>query len=278
MFKHILVATDGSEHSRSAARYAVSLSQRYQAALKAVYVIDIKLLEGPFLRDISASMGIDPAGNYQQNMAAIAEKRGEAALAVVSDMCAESGLDCETRLVTGTVVRSICDETRSTDLLVIGQHGEHADWADGLLGSTVYSVIRRVKLPVLVAGVEHKEFSRVLAAYDGSDAALKALKVAATLCTEWPLPATVVTVANDEAAGERLLDEARRYLDAYKLDVQFEVVGGEPAEAIIECTANIGANLIVMGADAHTRVRELILGSTTNHVIHHSPVPVLLSR
>jgi len=125
MFKHILVATDGSEHSRSAARYAVSIGQRYQAALKAIYVIDIKLLEGPFLRDISASLGIDPAGNYQQNIGAIVEKRGEAALAVVSDMCAEPGLGCETRLVTGTVVRSICDEAQSA----VGRSaGDRATW------------------------------------------------------------------------------------------------------------------------------------------------------
>jgi nucleotide-binding universal stress UspA family protein len=278
MFKHILVATDGSDHSRSAARYAVSIGQRYHAALKAIHVIDIKLLEGPFLRDISASMGIDPAANYQQNIASILEKRGEAGLAVVSQMCAEPGLACETQLVTGTVVRSICDEARSADLLAIGQHGEHAAWADGLLGSTVDSVVRRAEVPVLVAGMEYEEFSHVLAAYDGSDAALKALKVAATLCTEWPLPATVVTGANDDAASERLLDEARRYLDAYRLDARFEVVGGEPAEAIIECAAKVDANLIVMGAEAHTRVRQLILGSTTSHVIHHSPVPVLLSR
>jgi len=131
---------------------------------------------------------------------------------------------------------------------------------------------------VLVAGVEYKEFRRVLAAYDGSDAALKALKIAATLCTEWPLPATVVSVTNDGIAGERLLEEARRYLDAYRLDVQLEVVGGEPAEAIVECAEKVGANLIVMGAHGHTRVRQLILGSATSHVIHHSPVPVLLSR
>jgi len=278
MFKHILVATDGSDHSRSAARYAVSIGQRYQAALKAVHVIDIKLLEGPFLRDISASMGIDPAANYQSNIISILEKRGEASLAVVSQMCAEPGLNCETQLVTGTVVRSICDEARSADLMVIGQHGEHAAWADGLLGSTVDSVIRRAEVSVLVAGMEYEEFSRVLVAYDGGDAALKALKVAATLCTEWPLPATVVTVGNDEVAGERLLDDARRYLEAYRLDAEFEVVGGEPAEVIIECAARVDANLIVMGADAHTRVRQLILGSTTSHVIHHSPVPVLLSR
>jgi len=248
MFKHILVATDGSEHSQSAARYAVSIAERYKAALKAVYVLDIKLLEGPFLRDLSASLGLDPGGNYQQNMLAVLKKRGEAALAVVSEMSSQAGVTCETHMVTGTVTRSICDDARLSDLLVIGRHGEHAAWADGLIGSTVDSVVRHAERPVLVAGMAYSEFTGILAAYDGSDASLKALKVAATLCTEWPLPVTVATGANDVPAGDRLLAEARSYLDTYKLDAQFEVVRGEPAEAIVECATRVGANLIVMGA------------------------------
>ncbi len=278
MFKHILVATDGSDHSRSAAEYAISIAARYNAALHAIYVVDIKLLEGPFLHDISASLGIDPGGTYEPNIATVLEKRGQAALDVVSAMSAEAGLNCECRLATGTVTRSICDEARSTDLLVIGQHGEHAAWADGLIGSTVESVVRRAECPVLVAGVAYAEFRRVVAAYDGSDASLKALKVAATLCSEWPLPMTVVTGGTDRAAGERLLDDARSYLETYRLDTDFKVAAGEPAEAIIECARQIDANLIVMGAYGHTRVRHLILGSTTSQVIHRSPVPVLLNR
>jgi len=278
MFKHILVATDGSAHAESAARYAISIAERYEAVLDAVYVTDIKMLEGPFLRDISASLCIEPGGDYQRNIAVILEKRGQAALASVSAMCASAGMDCQTHLVTGTVTRSICEYARLADLLVIGQHGEHAAWADGLLGSTVDSVVRRAERPVLVAGVAYREFGRVVAAYDGSDASLKALRVAATLCTEWPLPVTVVAGATDEDAGQKLIDEARSYIDTYNLDAEFETVPGEPAQAIIECATKVGADLIIMGAYGHTRVRNLILGSTTSHVVRHSPVPVLLNR
>ena len=39
-----------------------------------------------------------------------------------------------------------------------------------------------------------------------------------------------------------------------------------------------GVGLIVMGAYGHTRIRELILGSTTSHIIRQTRVPVLLTR
>ena len=210
MFKHILIATDGSNHSLTAAKYAVSISKKYQATVKALNVIDVKLLEGPFLRDVSASVAIDPSGNYQRNISAILEKRGQAALDAVAQICKKAGIECETVMVTGTVPRAIREHARLADLLVMGQHGEHAQWADGLMGSTVDSVIRCADRPMLVAGLVFNEFSRVLAAYDGSDASAKSLGMAATF--------------------------------------------------------------------GHSRVRNLILGSTTSRVVHRSRIPVLLNR
>lgn len=278
MFKHILVATDGSEHSQSAARYAISIAKKYGAEIRALSVVDIKLLEGPFLRDLSASVAIDPGANYQRNIVAILEKRGQAALDAVQQLCAEASVECDARLVTGTVSRSIRENARMADLLVIGQHGEHAEWADGLMGSTVDSVVRRAERPVLVAGVTYKKFTRVLAAYGGSDASVKALHTAATLCAEWPLPITVATAGSDKDKALRLLDEARDYLDTYKLNARFELVKGDAAEGIVECTRECRADLVVMGAYGHSRVRTMLLGNTTSRVVRNSPVPVLLNR
>lgn len=39
-----------------------------------------------------------------------------------------------------------------------------------------------------------------------------------------------------------------------------------------------GADLLVMGAYGHTRLRELVFGGVTRHVLAHAPVPVLLSH
>ena len=52
MFKRILVPTDGSASSAIGVRYAVALAQERGAKLLGLHVVDVKLLEGPFLRDL----------------------------------------------------------------------------------------------------------------------------------------------------------------------------------------------------------------------------------
>lgn len=42
--------------------------------------------------------------------------------------------------------------------------------------------------------------------------------------------------------------------------------------------ARVGAGLLVMGAYSHTRLREMVLGGVTQHVLHHAPIPVLLAH
>jgi nucleotide-binding universal stress UspA family protein len=39
-----------------------------------------------------------------------------------------------------------------------------------------------------------------------------------------------------------------------------------------------GADLIVMGAYGHARVRELVLGGVTRHILEHMTMPVLMSH
>lgn len=52
----------------------------------------------------------------------------------------------------------------------------------------------------------------------------------------------------------------------------------EPGAALLEEAANVGATLVVMGAYTHSRMRQMILGGVTSHVLTASPVPVLLAH
>jgi nucleotide-binding universal stress UspA family protein len=41
---------------------------------------------------------------------------------------------------------------------------------------------------------------------------------------------------------------------------------------------DLGADLLVMGAYAHSRMREFVFGGATRHVLEHMTIPVLMSH
>ena len=62
------------------------------------------------------------------------------------------------------------------------------------------------------------------------------------------------------------------------MKVDYVALDADPSEGIVEHAENSKTDLIVMGAYGHTKVRELVVGSTTAYVTNHAPCPVLLAR
>lgn len=276
MIKHILVPTDGSEQAVLGAKYAIATARRCGATVHGLHVIDVKLLEGPILRDVSASLGTTPYANFQGNFSLVLEERGKNALQTFQHLCEAEGVPFTTELVAGIISRTIVDKSMLCDLIVMGRSGEHSPWLEGLLGSTTQAVVRRSKRPVLVTGTAEAGHERFLVAYDGSPHAKQALQLAADFSRDWGAPLDVLVVSNTKA--EAIIQEARGYLDAHRLDVRYVARQGDPSETIVEYAKECKADLLVMGAYGHTKVRELVVGSTTAYVMNCSPCPLLLTH
>ncbi|MBI5095870.1 MAG: universal stress protein [Candidatus Hydrogenedentes bacterium] len=276
MIKHILVPTDGSDHAHRGVRYGVALAKRYNATVHGLYVVDVKLLEGPFLRDISASLGTAPYVNYQNNIALILEERGKAALEAFTEECDKASVAHTATQATGVVTRAILEKSELADLIVMGRGGEHTEWLDGLVGSTSQGVVRRASRPVLLTSTDVPGDQRFVVAYDGSVHAKRALQVSANIGADWKMPFHVLVAGKERA--EAILAEAREYLAAHQVDVTYVTRDGDPSEVIVQYAEECKADLLVMGAYGHTKVRELVVGSTTAYAINHAPCPLLLTR
>jgi nucleotide-binding universal stress UspA family protein len=275
MIKRILLPTDGSEQAQLAIRYAVSLAKLHGAHITGLHVVDIKLLEGPFLRDISASLGTAPFVNYQGNIAKLLEARGDAALDSLKDACGALDVPCDVKQETGTVAHTISEASQLADLVVLGRAGEHHEWLEGVIGSTTEAVIRRAACPVLVTGRDEATLSRVGVAYDGSPHARKALQFAAEQHEDWNVAMTVIVVASD---GSRLVNEAKDYLSAHVIEAEFLVREGDAATVIVGVADELKLDLLVMGSFGHSKVLQWVVGSTTAYAVNHAPCPVLLTR
>ena len=62
------------------------------------------------------------------------------------------------------------------------------------------------------------------------------------------------------------------------LQVTTRVELGQPVEVICELAKTLGSDLVVVGARGHNAAQRFLLGSVSDHVVHHAPCPVLVVR
>jgi nucleotide-binding universal stress UspA family protein len=60
--------------------------------------------------------------------------------------------------------------------------------------------------------------------------------------------------------------------------VEFAPANRDVGAGLLQSAAGFGADLLVMGAYSHSRLRQLILGGVTRHVLANAALPVLMAR
>lgn len=278
MIKTMLVCTDGSDYSSTACSYALFLAKRCEARLAALHVLDSRMLEGPLMADISGWIGAQPYGAQVRQFRELLEERGTAVVAALKQRCEEEGLEVEVVTRTGHPSRVILEAEARTELLIMGQKGEHAGLIGDMMGSNVERVARHATTPCLVTPATFSPITKILAAYDGSGHGAKALREAAELATALGLEVLVCTVAESGGTDEanQLAADGLKITEAHGCRASSVIAEGNAADVILDQAGEKGCDLIVVGAYGHARIREMFIGSTTNQLISSSDVPVLL--
>lgn len=277
MIKKILVAQDGSEYAKAALDYGLWLAKSFQASLIGVHVVDVVSIEGPFLHDISASIGFEPFLNFSAKMREALEAKGKTILGVFEDACAKAGVECESRMAFGIVPNEICEGSLLSDLIVMGRHGVNERYEHGLFGSITEGVIRKSPKPVLIVPKAFHTPKNPLLAYDGSPSASKAMHSAAEWAKTLGFALTVVTVSIPETDG-RVLKDAQSYLKPYGIKARFVNLAGDTPLEVEKFYRDNGHDLLFMGATHRSRMAELVLGSTAEHVMRAVEGPFFLER
>ncbi len=119
----------------------------------------------------------------------------------------------------------------------------------------------------------------VAIAWNGSSEAAHSVGVAIPFMTE----ATSVTVLSADKGqtpgpGPAELVEYLSWHGIKAKDVAVAVNGGSTGNALLAAASDAGANLLVMGAYTHSRMRELIMGGVTRRVLDETEIPVLMAH
>ena len=155
-----------------------------------------------------------------------------------------------------------------------------------------------VREPRFKAGLRLLEietmYDSILVPTDGSEESMDALEEAIELAKLTDATLDVLFVADTaqdsvtvvgtdvidalEREGEEIVGEVVERARESGVDVESEVVQGDPSRAIVDHAERIGADVIVMGTHGRRGLSRMLLGSVTEAVIRTSPVPVLSVR
>ena len=281
--KHLLLHLDHGRNVPVRTELALRLAGAHGASLTGLYVrhggvsrampriATVELSEQ--LRSIIAA----EQGSQKEDESRIVDRFLDSARAagVPAAHHIESALD-------GTsVVAHIVRYARTADIVVLGkpENGETVEGASNM----AHDVLFGAGVPVIVVPSAPPEGAgrRVVIAWNGSREAARAVKDALPIL-ERAEKVTVLCVDQDSQGGNvppgrALADQLSRHGIAAAED-NITRGGIAVGDAILSRIADLGADLLVMGAWGHSRLREFVLGGVTKRILEHCAVPVLMSH
>jgi nucleotide-binding universal stress UspA family protein len=169
---------------------------------------------------------------------------------------------------------------RHTDLCVVGQPSEETPEPEaGRLVEAAFMDSGRPALVVPYIGAAPEPSRRILVAWNGSREAARAVHDALPflLAPE----RTTVLIVDPQAQGSEVGEPPGADLARHGVRVEVKSVPGGglvAGDAILAQAADEGADLLVMGGYGHSRLREMVLGGATRHLLVQMTLPVLLSH
>ena len=282
----IYACIDGMPAAASVVDWASWAARRLAVPLHLLHVLDEPVAVPP-VGDFSGALGFGTQEMLQQQLTALDEKRSaiarEAGRHVLESACTratERGVaDVAQGMPYGELVDVLLGLQDSTRLVVLGDHYRASTPRAVYLSPHVERVVRSLKRPLLVAtAAPFVAPERFVVAFDGSETARKTLDMVAASPLLQGLPALVAMAAPDTPEARQQLQEAQAVLQSAGFQVQTALLPGDPEQALPELLQAQGNAVLVMGAYGHSRIRQLILGSTTTALLRLSPVPVFVLR
>ena len=180
--------------------------------------------------------------------------------------------------ITGREEDLVAQQARLADLTVVPhpEAGEDVSSSDAL-----HAVLFDSGRPVLISPQKAPDSigTRICVAWNGT-----AESAAAVLgALPWMQRASAVRVLTAEEYHRRGPQAADlvAYLGLHGIDCDiatFRPIDKEVGAGMLAATRDFGADLLAMGAYSHSRLRQLILGGVTRHVLEKSTIPVMMNR
>ncbi|TLF51775.1 universal stress protein [Halomonas urmiana] len=284
MTEQVMAAIDGSQFSEGVCDYAAWASLALEAPLTFLHVVDNHPQTAE--ADLSGNIGLgarehllEELAHLDEQRAKVAQEQGRLMLKAAKERAHEDGVaDPATRQRNGTLVETLAELENDMRLLVIGKRGEGAHQASDHLGSNLERVVRTLHRPILMVPETFTRPERVMIAFDGSKTTRKGVEMLAKSPLFNGITCHVVIVGAETGDNRSQLEWALSTLREAGHEAEGAIRAGDVEETLRGYQQEHSIDLLVMGAYGHSRVRHLLVGSTTTTMLRRTSLPVLLLR
>ncbi len=276
--KNILVYVDDSEQVDGRLDVAVGLARTHDAHLAAIYPIP-----EPYIPAYVGG-GYIPAEVIESQADRARERAAEAKIRFDERM-GRLGIEAEWRENEGYAAEVVSLNAKYADLTVVGQANPNdpQNYPNPGLPAEVALGAGRPVLVVPYIGATLEVGKNVLVAWNGSREATRAVNDALPILKR--ADKVTVLAENPRSGGSDHGDipsaDISLHLARHGVKVEASQTVSDDIDVgdiLLSRISDLGADLAVMGAYGHSRMRELMMGGVTRDLLRHMTIPVLMSH
>jgi len=279
--KDLLVHIDDSAACAHRINAALALAKRQGASVSGVALA----LEST----ISTYVGIDFPASLNAAQQEIVNKAADSAVAKFEKAAGEAGIKCAAHKIVCGATKApaqLSFHARHADLAFMGQPNMHepgASFQESLLDGVLFASGRPVYIVPYIGRFE-MQVRKAVIAWDGGKKAVRAVNDAIPLLEGRGGEVIVLVINADDrrgAHGEKPGEDIAAHLERHGLKTKIErqkISEISTDAAILNFLSDVGADLLIMGAYGHSRLRERAFGGVTNTILHQMTTPVLMAE
>jgi nucleotide-binding universal stress UspA family protein len=290
-FKHILVPLFGLDSDRTALDAALVLARAHQAHIQALHAVADPLKTTPLMVDVGVAIAEVVAAAERHAEARSAQARSSFDGWVRANSVAlgdrpelHPGASADFRAEKGQESELLARFGRLTDLIIMAR--PKSEQALDLVAVAVEDALFSAGRPVLLipsdctqAHLDAMMTGPVVISWNGSIEAIRSISAALPLLGDRPR-VRVINV-QDSHAGVQSAADLVHYLAWHGISASVGETAegaGSIAEKLLVAAREASAGLLVMGAYTHSRLKHLVLGGVTSHMIDAANVPVFMTH
>ncbi|NNE22498.1 MAG: universal stress protein [Rhizobiales bacterium] len=278
-YKTIIVSLNDVSRSDALLAVSMAIAAKHDAHLIGLYVIPAVRVY-PEMSMHAAPAVMDAYRTFFEEHADTSEKAFVAATQ-------KNGIEAEwrkTEISSPNIADGVIEHGLQADLIVASQVNEEAD--GGVEPDFCERIVMESGRPVLLiprSGEFADIGSNIIVGWNGTREAARAVFDAMPLLEQssatrliWVDPQKTGQKARNLPGSEMAATLARHGINSTAEAMPTDGIG--QGDALLNRASDLGADLIVMGAYGHSRMREFVFGGATRTILNHMTVPVLMSH